>query len=196
PSVRAALERSKAAAAARSAVPTWEDPTLMIGGMLADRHMRAEDGDLAYGVEQELPLFGRPAAERGLAGARASVAAAEADLEFQFARRDLAIALFRAALADRVVEIGRQDLAWIDAILGTTESRYRIGEVPQSQVLRLQNERAIAADRLETDRRLAEQARAVLRRLAGETNSSSWPRFELPPPAGRIEFDERLVRLA
>ena len=47
---------------------------LMLGGMVADKEMRAEDGDILYGVEQKLPLFGRPGLARKVAQADADVA--------------------------------------------------------------------------------------------------------------------------
>src|SRR5215212_3855938 len=58
PGVTAASARAFAAAQNVHSVRTWEDPTIRLGGMAAREEMRAEDGDIIYGVEQKLPLFG------------------------------------------------------------------------------------------------------------------------------------------
>src|SRR5688572_14579334 len=61
PSVAAAKERMLAAEAGIRAVRRWEDPEAGVGFMAAEREMRAEDGDLMFGVDQMLPrrkLFG------------------------------------------------------------------------------------------------------------------------------------------
>src|SRR4051794_41070446 len=62
PAVHAVRWRANAAAANARTVRTWEDPMAKIGGMGARTEMRADDGDLIYGVEQKLPLFGKPKA--------------------------------------------------------------------------------------------------------------------------------------
>ena len=48
---------SSAAAAVRS----WDDPMVRFGGMAPREMMRADAGDLIYGVEQRLPSFGKAA---------------------------------------------------------------------------------------------------------------------------------------
>src|SRR5688572_7011344 len=63
-------------------IPLWRDPEVMVGGMVADQEMRAEDGDLIYGVEQMLPVFGKEKAMRN--AARSEIQVEEADFDFQF----------------------------------------------------------------------------------------------------------------
>lgn len=55
---------------------------LRLGGMGARREMQAEDGDFIYGVEQKLPLFGKPQLARKVA--QAELATEEAGLDYQF----------------------------------------------------------------------------------------------------------------
>src|ERR1044071_8542203 len=69
PAVQAAVAPTNAAAAGLGAVRTWEDPLLRFGGMAAREEMRADEGDILYGVEQKLPLFGQPALARRVARA-------------------------------------------------------------------------------------------------------------------------------
>ena len=62
PSLKAADSRVRSATLNAQAVRTWEDPMAMFGGRVySDRGFNpSEDGNLAYGVEQKLPLWGRP----------------------------------------------------------------------------------------------------------------------------------------
>src|SRR5215211_7048587 len=67
PGVTAASARAYAAAENMHSVRTWDDPMVRLGGMAAREDMRAEDGDLIYGAEQKLPLFGKPQLAREVA---------------------------------------------------------------------------------------------------------------------------------
>jgi len=67
PAILASLARTNAAAASVRAVRSWEDPIARVGGIGAREELRASDGDLLYGVEQKLPLFGKPARRRRVA---------------------------------------------------------------------------------------------------------------------------------
>src|SRR5262245_3813146 len=53
PALKAGYARSNAAVAAIDAIRTWEDPTLLLGAMGARREMRADEGDIIYGLEQK-----------------------------------------------------------------------------------------------------------------------------------------------
>src|SRR4030095_15767840 len=70
PGLQALQARTRASSHATGAIKTWDDPMLKIGGVVAtDRGPNLEeDGDIIYGLDQRLPLFGRSAAERRLAG--------------------------------------------------------------------------------------------------------------------------------
>ena len=62
PSLKAADSRVRSATLNAEGVRTWDDPMGMFGGSVyGSRGFRAsEDGNLAYGLEQKLPLWGRP----------------------------------------------------------------------------------------------------------------------------------------
>lgn len=196
PGLRAAGARVNAAESEVASIRTWEDPMVMLGGQFADAAMRADEGDLIYGVQQKLPLFGLPGRERNLAREGLEVERAEETFRFQSLRRDLAQALFRVALAQRTVEVGEEDLRWLEATVQTTEQRYRVGGLPQTQLLRVQNERALREDQIRTDRLRVVQALAVVNRLLGRSLDERWPRLELPAVAGPVEYSPRLVELA
>src|SRR5712671_1548613 len=123
PSVKAVDSRARAATLNVGAVRTWEDPMAMFGGsVFSDRGFDpAEEGDLIYGVEQKLPLWGRPKLARRVAEAEAAMRGAEVDYRIQQLRADVTKGLFVTALAGTIVEIGEQDLAWLEATGKATE---------------------------------------------------------------------------
>ncbi len=196
PALAAALERTNAAAAAAAAVRTWEDPLARIGGMAASEEMRANDGDLIYGVEQKLPLFGKPRLARQAAQAGLATASAELDYRVQLLRRELAQQAFRTALADEVLRIGREDLRWLEMMVEAVEARYRSGQATLVEVLQLQNERAQRATQLETDREMLAHEHFALNRLLNRAPDSAWPVLELPPVAGEVPYNQKLVDFA
>jgi outer membrane protein TolC len=196
PALRAARARVQAADAGVRAVRVWEDPQLRLGGMFADKGMRAEDGDLLYGVEQRLPLFGKPQLARRVAEAERTKEQANGEFEFQQQRRNLAQALFRTSLADRVAEVSAEDLRWLEGMAQSTEQRYRAGESTLVDLLRVQNEQSKQADKLRTDRQNLEHERFALNRLLNRDLQSSWSPLRLPPLAGPVAYSPRLVNLA
>src|SRR6185503_2354317 len=106
PGVLAADVRTSAAAENVRSIRTWADPTIRLGGMAAREEMRAEDGDLIYGVEQKLPLFGKPDLAREVAQAEVQVAQANTQYQFQLRRLDFTKRLLEAAVNDRLVAVG------------------------------------------------------------------------------------------
>ncbi|HVT30132.1 MAG TPA: TolC family protein, partial [Lacipirellulaceae bacterium] len=144
PSFRAAGSRLKAAELNADTVRTWEDPMGRLGGegFTARGMDPAQMGDLLYGVEEKLPLWGKPRAARKFAEKDVAIREAEADLRFHELVRDITKGLLMAALAERVVEIGAQDLTWLQITAKTTEDRYRAGQAALADVLQIQNELA------------------------------------------------------
>lgn len=198
PALKAADHRVRAASLNAQAVRTWEDPMAMVGGSVySDRGFRpSEDGDLAYGIEQKLPLWGRPKLARRVAEAETSMR--EADLNFRFhqLRSDVTKALVSTALAERIVEIGGQDLAWIEATAKATENKYRAGQASVADTLQIQNETAKRNDMLRTEHlRLAHQ-HVTLNRLLNLRADSPWPSLQLPPLAPAIPLSEKLFSRA
>jgi len=196
PALRAAAARANAAKFKLESVRTWEDPMLKVGGLGAGAGMRADEGDVIYGFEQKLPLFGKPERTRRVAKAELEVEQASADYLFQVLRRDLAKTLFRAALAERELELGKEDLAWLETMAAAAQERYRVGETTQAQVLRLQSERARRAAFVVSDHQRLEREWTSLNRLLNRDLQAPWPRLALPPLAGTVVYDERLANFA
>ena len=199
PSLRAAAARTRAAEAATNSVRIWADPELTFGGAVADGARGSqlrEDGNLLYGVEQKLPLFGKPQAVRRITQAEAEAESARAEFQFQNLRRDLIKALFRAGYAERVLDVGQQDLAWLEILTGVAEERYRAGNGSQVEVLRLQNERARRAEFLRTDELHRDHELLTVNRFLNRDLHAPLAKFELPEAAGAVAYTPRLIELA
>lgn len=196
PALMASRAQADAARAEVTGVRSWEDPMLIVGGMFAEETMRADDGDIVYGIEQKLPLFGRPKLARAVAEAALGSEEAKFEYEFQSRRRDLAQALFRTALAEQIVAIGEEDLAWLERMVQFAEQRYQTGEGTLVDLLRLQNELQKREDGLQTDRRQLEHERLVLNRQLNRPLDTPWPKLLLPEIAGPVDYSPRLVDFA
>jgi outer membrane protein TolC len=196
PSLQAADARADAAKENVRTISTWEDPTARIGFMGAREEMRADEGDVIYGVEEKLPLFGKPESARRVAQAELAMENANTDYQFQVSRADLAKLLFAAALANQNVVIAEQDLGWLDLAVQTADAKYRAGQATLVELLLLKNERAKRTTELETDREELMHRHVALNRILNRSPHSPWPDLELPPLAGPVSFSSRLVELA
>ncbi len=196
PAVRAAEARAEAARLNASAVRVWEDPMAKVGVMGADVERRRDDGDLQFGVEQKLPLFGKPTAARRMAETEATTEKHQVEFRAHQLRREITAQLMKLALADRIAALGRIDLAWLDALVENTETRFRNATGSQLEVLQAQNERARRANALRTAETNAWYERAALNRLVARKLDSPWPDYLLPGVAGALPAAHELVRHA
>ena len=198
PSVKAGDARVRSATFNEQSIRTWEDPMGMFGGSVySDKGFRAsEDGNLAYGVEQKLPLWGRPKLARRVAETETSMRRAEVEFRIQQLRFEITKGLLAAALAEEVVDIGEQDLSWLQATANTTDIRYRAGQASVGDTLQIQNEIAKRADALKTDRLKLEHERFALNRLLNRSETLRWPHLTLPPPGPAIPLSQKLLDLA
>lgn len=196
PALLAASARTNAAAAGVAGVRTWQDPKIILGGMAAEEMMRADDGDIMYGAEQMLPLWGKPGLAKRVARAELAVETANADYQFQILKSELAKTAFRTALAEQIVVIGRQDLAWLQTMVDAANAKYEAGQATLMETLQIKNEQAKRTTQLETDRQNLGQAQVSLNRLLNRSLPAPWPPFELPPVAGPVFFNQQLVQFA
>ncbi len=193
PALRAADARADAGVWNAAAVRNWEDPTAKVGVMGAERAMRAEDGDLLYGVEQKLPLFGKPRAARAVAQAGAIVQRRNAHFRGQEVRRDLVKQLLRVALSERLLELGRVDLTALTTTAATSEDKFRHGFASSVEVLQAQNERARRANLLLTDENILRAERTSLNRLLNRPADAAWPTLLLPATVPALPPVEELI---
>jgi cobalt-zinc-cadmium efflux system outer membrane protein len=196
PALRAADARADAATWNAAAVRSWEDPMAKFGVMGADREKRADDGDLVYGVEQKLPLFGKPRAARELAQAEALTQRHDAAYRAHQLQRDLHKQLLKVALTERALELSQTDVAALDTIVATTEEKYRNGLATQVEVLQTQNERARRLNLLRTEENFLRAERTSLNRLVNRSVDSAWPKLFLPQAIPALPSAEEMVRHA
>jgi cobalt-zinc-cadmium efflux system outer membrane protein len=198
PALRAADFKVRAAALNAESVRTWEDPNGLFGGSVysSKGFKPSEDGDLAYGLEQKLPLWKRPQLARQVAQAEMSMREAEVNYRARQLRDDITKGLLRAGLAERVVEIGEQDLAWMETTATAADNKYRAGQTALADTLQIQNELARRRDNLRTDRLRLAHEHFTLNRLLNRDPGSTWPRLLLPAVAPSIPLSEKLVALS
>jgi outer membrane protein TolC len=198
PALRAADSRVRAAMLNAEGIRTWDDPAATFGGSVYSSRGfdPKQEGDLAYGVEQKLPLWGRPGLTRRVAETEISMRQAEIGLRLQEVRRDLTKGLLAAAFAGRVVVIGEQDLTWLEVTAKAVENKYRAGEAVVADTLQLQNEAAKRNDELRTDRTRLAHARFALNRLLNRSVDSSWPSLQLPAVRPAVPLSGKLLALA
>jgi outer membrane protein TolC len=198
PSLKAADSRARSATLNAEGVRTWDDPMAMVGGSTfsARGFDPAQEGDLAYGVEQKLPLWGRPKLVRRAAQTEVSMRQADVNYHVQQLRRDISKELLATALAERIVDIGEQDLAWLEAKVKAVEAKYRDGQASLADTLQMENELAERNDRLRTDHHLLVHEYFNLNRLLNRAVDSSWPPLRLPEATPAIPFSAKLLSLA
>jgi outer membrane protein TolC len=196
PALGAAAARTNAATAAVGAVRTWEDPMVRAGGMIASEMMRKEDGDILYGVEQKLPLWGKPRLARNATQAASQVESANYDYTFQSRRSELAKQLYETAAAERIVDLSAEDVGWLEAIAQTLEARYRSGQATMVEVMQAQNEKARRADQVKVATERVRQARFMLNRFLNRPPEFPWPPLLLPTPAQPITYSQKLTEMA
>ena len=198
PSLLAADSKVRSATLNAESIRTWDDPAASFGGSVySSKGFKAsEDGNLAYGLQQKLPLWNRPKLARQVAQTEVSMREAEANYRARQLRDDITKALLRAALAQRVVEIGEQDLSWLEAAAAAADTKYRSGQTALADTLQIQNELARRKDTLRTDRLRLAHEHFSLNRLLNRDPASTWPRLLLPPVAPAVPLSERLLSLS
>jgi multidrug efflux system outer membrane protein len=155
-----------------------------------------EDGDLMYGVEQMLPVFGKEKAARNVARSGIPVEEAELEYQFQTLRKTLAELLFKAVLVDELLVLSQQDLAWLETLAHAVGERYSVGDASQVDVLRVQNERSRRAEMIRNEENEREMAYASVNRLLNRNVIAAWAQMELPDLAPPIPFTTRLLHYA
>jgi outer membrane protein TolC len=196
PSVAAAQARVLAAEAGVRAVRLWEDPMAGIGFMAAEREMRANDGDLMFGVEQVLPR--RKLYEARLARARAERAIF--DMETRTAALDLETRVAQSAInlafADEMLAIQTNQLAWLESMAANAREKLKDPAANASEPLRLESEVAQEQQKIDAAQRQRTRLMRQLNILLGRGTDQSWPDLRLPESAALTPaLTDELVRL-
>jgi cobalt-zinc-cadmium efflux system outer membrane protein len=198
PAIGAADARADAASAAVDAVRNWDDPIVSLGLWIPSSHSfpSSDQGNIIYGLEQRLPLFGRPKLARDVAEADAAKERLNVESATLGMRHDLTVALLGIAMADEALSRARQDLGWIDQTVLAVDGRYRVGRSTQVEWLKVQTERAKAGNDLISLEQERGSRVVQLNRVLNRDLHSPWPRIELPGIADEVPYDDRLVAAA
>ena len=171
PGLQALEMRASAAQAQAEGTRRWADPTLRAGGVgfTSRGPLASEEGDIALGVTQTLPVFGKEAAARAVAEAESKTARETAEARFQMLKRDLMERLLQSALLNRTLELAEADRVWLQRILNTLETRQASGKVSAAQLLQLRNEVSQVETRIRLQKIDTKDAAARINRILGHS---------------------------
>jgi outer membrane protein TolC len=181
PSIAAAEARSHAAAAAIGAVRLWEDPQLGLGLMAARRSMRMDDGDIVVGVDQMLPRPGLFRAEKRRAIAEQNMQQATLRQNATELGLSVAQATLELALADELIGLRAEDLAWLQTIVKTAEERAKNPDATAAESLRLESELAMRTQAQASLERQRAQFVTILNLWLGRPPDAPWRPLALDP---------------
>jgi cobalt-zinc-cadmium efflux system outer membrane protein len=198
PSLKAADARVRSATFGAEAVRTWDDPTFIMGGNVFSQQgfSSSVNGDLIYGLQEKLPLWGMPSLNRQIATASMSRQEAKTAARVQQLRQEITKALISAALMEQVITAEEHDLGWFQTISQSVEAKYQAGQVDGGDTLQIQNAVAEQNDLLQTDRLELDHDRFVLNRLLNRRQETTWPSLRLPSIAPAVPYSDKLIELA
>ena len=172
------------------------DPSLSfgyMGGVLRPPYFPSAstpDGFRQFGVSQELPFPGK-------LGLRSTVAATEADAARWNSEdvrvrliADLKMSYFEYVLADRSLAIVTRNKQLLEQIRDIAESQFRVGKVPQQDVLKAQLEISMlleSAAMIEQERTTAQAALNGLLYRAPDTRVEMQATFDAAPLPGDVQ---------
>ena len=183
PSVAAAQARVLAAEAGVRGVRLWEDPTANAGVMAADREMRADDGDLIFGVEQMLPRRKLYEARKARAGAERAIFEAETRTAALTLETLVAQSAIELALVDEMLAIETNQLAWLESMAANAREKLKDPMANASEPLRIESEVAQERQKIDTTQRQRIRLARQLNILLGRDTDAAWPNLRLPESA-------------
>jgi outer membrane protein TolC len=185
---------AKAAAARPRAVSQLDDPMLSLEWW--QQPINFATVPIMLTVRQPLPWPGKlrarkQAAQREADTARDAVGEAERRLEADAKR-----AFFDLALAARSIAINDRQRTLLEAMVQSTEVKYRVGKAPQAAMLKTQADLlTVESERLDLDRE-RDQARALLNALLDRPASASLPPLAMPSSRVAVPSEADLVQVA
>jgi len=190
PGLQALELRAGAAQAQAEATRRWADPTLRAGGIgfTSRGPLASEEGDIALGITQTLPVFGKESSARAVAQAEAKTAWETAEVRIPILQRDLMERLLELALIHRNIDLAEADRVWLQRIFDTLETRHASGKVSAPQLLLLRNELSQAETRLRLLRIDTQDAAARINRVLGYPIDRAVGSWELPSKAAPITY--------
>jgi outer membrane protein, heavy metal efflux system len=172
--------KATAAAQDRQAVRLWNDPMVGIGFMGANRMMRAEDGDIMFGIEQVLPKPGMLEAQRRKAAAMELAESQNALYSSLAAGREASRSAIELALADESIRLQQAQIDWLTAMVENSRQMAADPTGSSSDALRMDTELAKETQLLDAARRSRQGIAQKLNLALGRPLDSPWPALRLP----------------
>jgi cobalt-zinc-cadmium efflux system outer membrane protein len=184
PSAVAARHKSTAAAQDTRSVRLWNDPMVGIGFMGASQMMRADDGDIMFGIEQALPKPGMFDAQRRKAEAMGRAESQNALTSALAVGAEGTRSAIELALADESIRLQQTQIDWLAAIVENARQMAADPMGTSSDALRMDTELAKEKQMLDAARRSREGYAQKLNLTLGRPLDSHWPTLKLPatPP--------------
>lgn len=145
PEVQRLQHRLRATDAKAKQAPYLEDPqiALQLGGVPLSNPTSFNQADTnSIGIRQMIPFFGKLGLKEKIAQREVNIV----EQELRAKEREI-ISMVKMAYADlfmaeRSIEILREQLEILRVVIGATEARYRVGRVPQQDVFKAQLEQS------------------------------------------------------
>jgi outer membrane protein TolC len=145
PEIRGLQQRLLATDAKAKQAPYLEDPqiALQLGGVPLSNPTSFNQADTnSIGIRQMIPFFGKLGLKEKIAQREVNIV----EQELRAKEREI-ISMVKMAYADlfmaeRSIEILREQLEILRVVIGATEARYRVGRVPQQDVFKAQLEQS------------------------------------------------------
>jgi len=193
PAASSARIRAAAAATDIRAVRLWDDPSVGLSVMAAEKSKRQSDGDIRVSFEQPLP-------KPGLYQANLSKAEALRRAEMENTRSSsLTVAAAAAkdaielALADESIVLQAEQLKWLGSMAENARLMAQNPDATSIDALRLESELARENQILEAARRTRQSISRSLNLRLGRSLESPWPAMRLasnspPVPVASAEI--------
>ncbi len=186
PKVGAAEARTQAAASAVRGVRLWQDPQVGLGLMAANNMNRQVNGDILASIDLPLPRLGLYKAEKRKANADELMQQATQRQTANELGLSVAQAVLELALADEVIRLQAENLAWLGTIVKTAEERAKNPDATATETLRLESEFAVRTQTLASARRQRAQFATTLNLLLVRAPEAPWAALILPVKAEEI----------
>ena len=151
PEIQQLQHRLRAVEAKAKQAPYLEDPQIafQLGGVPLSNPTSLNQADAnSIGIRQMLPFFGKLGLKEKIGQREANIA----EQELRGKEREI-VSMVKMAyadlfMADRSIEILREQLEILRTVIGATEARYRVGRVTQQDVFKAQLEQSEVLNQL------------------------------------------------
>lgn len=186
PKVGAAEARTQAAASAVRGVRLWQDPQVGLGLMAANNMNRQVNGDILASIDQPLPRLSLYKAEKRKANADEQAQQATKRQTANELGLSVAQAVLELALADEVILLQTENLAWLRTIVKTAEERAKNPDATAAETLRLESELVMRTQTLASAKRQRAQFATTLNLLLVRPPEAPWQALTLPAQAEEL----------